>query len=431
MPMSPVAPDASFTADSGGVSERLRGVPVVVFASATWESPHPVNAHQIARRLAAHGNPVLFVESTGLRLPRPFSSGHDLTRILRRVRDAVRGVREVAQNLHVASPIALPGATSGWLRRLSLWAIAWQTGRASRRLGFSRPIFWSFLPSGFRVIPSVQPRLSIYQCVDQYSANPGVDSEWVDTMEARILEQVDLVLATSSPLADRLGTRRPDVHLVENVADVEMFSRAALATLAEPQDLQGLRRPRAIYMGNLARYRIEMGWVESLARSMPELEVVLVGATGMGERDGRELEPLPNLHQLGARPQEDLPAFLAHCDVALLPFQDNAHTRACFPLKLWEYAAAGLPIVSRDLPCTTAIRRELQGVWPAKDFGEFVNGVREALAEPRAARAIRSEVAQGHGWEGRMAELYGVLARGLESKLVERGGGSAPRPGCR
>jgi len=80
-------------------------VPIVLAASASFETPTPVNAHHVARRLAARGQRVLFVESSGLRPPSPRASGRDLGRIAARVRGALRGVREAEPRLNVLSPL--------------------------------------------------------------------------------------------------------------------------------------------------------------------------------------------------------------------------------------------------------------------------------------------------------------------------------------
>ena len=98
-------------------------VPVVVGASASWETPAPVNSHQVARRLAERGHRVLYVESTGLRPPAPLRTSHDLPRMLRRVRDSLGGVRRVAPNLDVLSPLALPGVGFRSMRELSMRAV--------------------------------------------------------------------------------------------------------------------------------------------------------------------------------------------------------------------------------------------------------------------------------------------------------------------
>ena len=120
-------------------------VPIAILASAPWETPAPVNVHQIARRLAARGHKVLFVESTGLRAP-SLRSAHDRSRVMARLRAARRGPRRVTDGLFTLAPLAVPADWPAPARALSdLW-VAGQVRRALRRLAMPAPLVWSFLP---------------------------------------------------------------------------------------------------------------------------------------------------------------------------------------------------------------------------------------------------------------------------------------------
>jgi len=395
-------------------------VPVVVGASASWETPAPVNSHQVALRLADRGHRVLYVESTGLRSPSPLRTSHDLSRMLRRMRGFLGGVRQVAPNLQVLSPVALPGVGSRGLRELSMRMIGRAAAGAARRLGLERPVLWAFLPTYVRTADRLDPRLVVYHCVDRYAGNPGVDAAWVDEVERRILRRADVVFATSPVLAERLGAERPDVELAANVADVELFGRAVTEELSEPGELRGLPPRRAVYVGNLAGYRIDFELLLAVARSHPRLQLVLIGVAGMGDvgappRSVPELLALPNVTALGPRPQRDLPAYLRHCQVALIPFLDNSHTRASLPLKLWEYLAAGLSVVATDLPNFRSLAEEGL-IRTARDPQGFADAVGEALGDPPEQRTRRLERARGHDWRGQMEALCASVGRGLDSR---------------
>ena len=138
-------------------------------ASASWETPAPVNSHQVALRLADRGHRVLYVESTGLRSPSPFRTSHDLSRMVRRVRGFLGGVRQVAPNLQVLSPVALPGVGSRGLRELSMRGLGRAVAGAARRLGLERPVLWAFLPTYLRTADALDPSLVVYHCVDHYA----------------------------------------------------------------------------------------------------------------------------------------------------------------------------------------------------------------------------------------------------------------------
>jgi glycosyltransferase involved in cell wall biosynthesis len=394
-------------------------VPVVLGASASWETPAPVNCHQVALRLADRGHRVLFVESTGLRTPSPLGSSHDLFRMVRRVKGFLGGVRQVAPNLQVLSPVALPGIGSPSLRELSMRWLGRAAAGAARRSGLASPVLWAFLPTYLRTADDLDPSLVVYHCVDAYAGNPGVDAAWVEEVERRMLRRADLVFATSPVLAERLRAARPDVELVPNVADVELFGRAVTEELPEPPELRGLPPRRAVYVGNLAAYRIDFDQLLALARSHPELQLLLIGVAGMGDvgagpRSGRELLALPNVTALGPRAQDDLPAYLRHCQVALIPFLDNGHTRASLPLKLWEYLAAGLAVVATDLPNFRALAEEGL-IRTARDPQGFAHAVAQALADPPERRAERLARARRHDWRDRMEVLCSSVGRALDS----------------
>jgi glycosyltransferase involved in cell wall biosynthesis len=384
-------------------------VPIVVLASAPWETPAPVNAHQVARRMAARGHRVLFVESTGLRSPSLVRSAHDRRRVLARLRGFLRGAHEAEPRLWVLGPLALPAGARGAARWLSDRWLAAAVRRAMRRSGIARPVVWAFLPTALPVARRLRGRALVYHCVDHYAANPGVDAERVDAAEREMLGAADLVLASSPALAERLGRARGDVVLAPNVADVALFSRAAHEALPEPPELAGVPRPRAIYAGNLAAYRLDFALLGTLADLLPDVAFVLVGAAGLGDVGGAPagfgaLRARRNVHAFGARPQAELPAWLRHADVALIPFLDNPHTRASLPLKLWEYVASGLPVVATALPQF----RELaaQGVVRAAAGPEaFATAIRAAVAECGARRAERASRAWAHDWSARVDEL--------------------------
>ncbi len=394
--------------------ELSTDVPIVVLASAVWDTTNPVNAHQLARRLAAAGHKVLFVDSSGLRAPALVGSAHDRRRVLARVSRGFGGARQVAPNLHVLSPLTLPAGWPEPLRSVSQWLYA----RAVRAAAAERPIVWAMLPTQLEAAQSLRPRLLVYHAVDDYAANPGVDAAWLRACESRMLRAADLVFAASPSLAEKLRAERRDVELLANVADVELFSRAVTENHAEPESLAGLPRPRAVYVGNLAAYRFDFESLQAAARALPNVGFALVGPIGLGDPKApagpaESLAKEPNVRFTGPVPQEHLPALLAHCDVGLVPLLENPHTLSAMPLKLWEYLAAGLPVVARDLPNLRGLAPE-SAIRLYRGPADFVTALRAALEDAKAGRDSRLELARPHGWPARIAEIRRVLAKKLE-----------------
>jgi len=391
-------------------------VPIVLLASACWQTPMPVNVHHIARRLAARGHQVLFVESTGLRPP-ALGSSQDVGRIRRRLVDAVRGLRRIDDRLHVLSPLALPWSRPALLRALSMRWIGAAVRRGARSLRLRRPVLWAFLPTYATVADLVPHRLLVYHCVDHYAANPGVDRRWIESLEERMLRRSDLVLATSPVLADRLRQSGRTVHCLPNVADITLFGRAVTDDLPEPEELRAVPRPRAVYVGNLAEYRIDLALLDEVARALPQVQFLFIGVVGMGDAAApgaavARLAGRANVHLLGPKPQPELPAYLRHCDAAMIPFLDNEHTRGSLPLKLWEYVAAGLPVVARDLPNFAEPARE-GVVTTASDAPAFVSALEEALQQPPDRRRTRLDVARRHDWPQRIEQMCDLIGQAI------------------
>lgn len=389
----------------------------MVLASAVWDTTNPVNAHQLARRLAAAGHRVLFVDSSGLRAPSVLGSSHDRRRVLARIRRGLAGACRVGANLEVLSPLTLPAGWPEPLRSLSDTLYAAAVRRAARASGLVRPIAWTMLPTQLGAARALAPRLLVYHAVDDYAANPGVDSAWLRRRETELLQAADLVFAASPVTAARLREQRPDVELLANVADVELFSSALSGALPEPAKLAGRPRPRAVYVGNLAAYRFDFAAVRAAARALPQVDFALIGPLGLGDpRDpgdaSRELAHEPNILFVGPLPQAELPAFLSRSDVGLLPLLENLHTVSAMPLKLWEYLAAGLAVVARDLPNLRGVADE-SAIRLYRDEASLVSALEKAIAQADRGRADRAALAAAHGWPARIAEIRRRLGEAL------------------
>jgi glycosyltransferase involved in cell wall biosynthesis len=357
---------------------------------------------------------VLFVESTGLRAPALRASSQDRRRALARLLAGLRGPQRVGERLWVLAPLVLPPGVPDRLRELSDGWLVRTLRRTLRRLGLERPVVWAFLPTAHALVRELGARRVVYHCVDHYAANPGVDAAGIEADESRMLRTADVVLASSPELAARLREQRADVRLVANVADIELFGRALHLPLPEPGELSKVPRPRAIYVGNLAGYRVDFELLRNAAVAAPEIQWILVGAVGLGDPGGMPavwsaLTALPNVRVFAARPQEALPAWLRHCDVAIVPFLDNAHTRASLPLKLWEYLGAGLPVVATPLPNLEPLAAD-GTIRTARGSAAFADAVRGACADRPERRRERHRLALAHDWRARIEELAAILA---------------------
>jgi len=126
---------------------------------------------------------------------------------------------------------------------------------------------------------------------------------------------------------------------------------------------------------------------------------------GEARADIRPLEGLGNLRLLGRRAHDELPGYAQHWDVSLLPFRDTPQIRACNPLKLREYLAAGPPIASTDFPALDGYRHLIE---VARDGSDLVQAIQRALNAPAASGARRASVAD-ESWDRRAATVSQLL----------------------
>jgi glycosyltransferase involved in cell wall biosynthesis len=378
---------------------HLRGRDIVCIGFADWDTDLWTNQHHLMSRLARE-NRVLFVESLGLR--RPQLAGRDLKRIARRIRNGLRGPRE-ADGLHVLSPLVLPLYSNVAVRALNRRLTSMPVRRATRKLGMQRPILWAYAPQAEALLDALDPQLVIYHCVDDIGAQPRIDAASVRASEARFARRADLVLASSPVLAERLRTFSKNVLYAPNVADTELFATALGDGPLDP-GVAELTRPRIVFTGAVVSTKLDVGLLVALARAKPNWSFALVGPVGPGDprTDVSMLEAEPNMHLLGPRSYKQLPCVLRGADAGLIPYARNELTNSVFPMKVYEYMAAGLPVIATPLPALAGVSHVLA----APDAEGIARLLEEALAEDSPERrAERSRAAAAHSWERRLEEI--------------------------
>ncbi|MGD0453278.1 MAG: glycosyltransferase [Solirubrobacteraceae bacterium] len=387
-------------------SPTLRGRDIVCVGFADWDTELWTNQHHLMARLARE-NRVLFIESLGLRQPQ--LAGRDLARIARRLRRGLAPPRAV-DGLHVLSPLVLPFHRSRLVRALNARLLPALVRRAARRLGMSAPILWAYVPQAEVLIDALGPSLIVYHCVDDIAAHARIDTASFRAAEQRFAARADLVLASAPALAERLRRFSANVLDAPNVADTELFSQALIpsppATL-DPQ-MAALPAPRIVFTGAIVAVKLDLGLLAELARLRPSWSFALVGPIGPGEphADISAITAQPNIHLLGPRAYDELPNVLRAADAGLIPYSRNELTDSVFPMKVYEYLAAGLPVIATPLPALEGVAE----VRSAADAQGIALLLEQALAEDSPERrAERSRAAAAHSWDRRLQEIAAAI----------------------
>ncbi|HUJ59012.1 MAG TPA: glycosyltransferase [Kofleriaceae bacterium] len=369
--------------------------PIVAFAKDWHEDP--TSNHHVLRELARTRR-VLWLNSIGTRTPK-LSSGRDLGKIRRKLGELARGPQHVEHDLWIATPVVLPLPHSAVARALNRQILR-ATIRAWRlRLGIREFQLWTFLPNVADYVGTLGEQLAVYYCVDEWSMFGYLDRAHTERAERALLAKVDAVFAINGALADAKRALNPHTFVSPHGVDHALFARALDDATAVPADLAALPGPRIGFYGTLRDW-VDLDLVAHVARARPGWSIALIGQQ---LDDVSPVRGLANVHLLGQRRHDQLPAYCKGFDVGIIPYRIDERMTFVNPLKLREYLSAGLPVVSTPVP---EVARYPAHARVATTRDEFVAAIERALDETGpAARRARSAAMIDETWSARVAQV--------------------------
>ncbi|MFM9941384.1 MAG: glycosyltransferase [Hyphomicrobiaceae bacterium] len=378
----------------------------IVCSAQHWHAPVHLSAHHLAKFLARRGWKACFL-STPTSFLHKLRFPHDAD-VRQRFADWRQGGGWDANGgifhytpLAVVPPSRTPGLDLNWLFRnwpRLTWpaVVPFLAGE-----GFSQPDL--MVVDSALMLPLWQalgrPRL-VYRVTDRNRDYPNQPAG-LRALEDELAAAADLVLYTGKTLGPYVASLGAKQQLyVGNGVDMAHFE----ATRAMPLEYARIPAPRAVYVGTIAEW-FDVDLVAQAAHALPHVSFVVIGP---GASRLTALAARTNVHVLGARPYAEIPAYLQHAAVGLIPFRREG--QAAFvdninPLKLYEYMAAGLPVVSTafqqiaDLGSPTTIACD-----PA-DFIAAVNARTAVRSDGLSERAFARRFDWTHQFEPLAAHL--------------------------
>ena len=388
----------------------LKGENIICFSSVDWS--HVPTSKKHVMTILARENRVLFVETFGSRAP-GLSRLH-AGRVCRRLGSCMRGIRRIPQEgeLYVYSPVSLPwrhGPAGKMTAKLLLHTMR----RLARKLDLGAPLLWYYMPTPVEFFGQLGEKAVIYHCVDEWSTYPGGADEQFMKAEADLLRRADAVFVTNRLLLEKKRQFNPSACYLPHGCDAAHFAHAA-GPGPLPPDLEALPGPRIAMVGAVAQW-LDWDLLTGLARSHPAWSIILIGPVSYNA-DTSPAAAEPNLHLLGLKPYEELPAYYRGIDATIVAFTDDEHIRYSAPTRLLEHLAAGKPVVSTDYPAAREFPAGLVTV--AADAGKFSSAVEEALEQDTPERRERRRnFAAANSWESRVEEMSKVISEKLAALL--------------
>jgi UDP-galactopyranose mutase len=250
------------------------------------------------------------------------------------------------------------------------------------------PVLWYYTPMALPYTEGIRCSARVYDCMDELSlflSGPPA----LQVLERRLTRMADVVFTGGQTLYEykKATSQHQNIHAFPSSVDVTHFAHArALET--DPADQAGIPHPRAGFFGVIDE-RMDLGLVGGLADLRPDLQFVMIGSVVKIAQ--ASLPVRTNIHWLGSKSYEDLPAYLSGWDVALLPFALNDSTRFLSPTATPEYLAAGRPVVSTSITDVVTPYYDEGLVWIADSADAMSKAIDEALASDKPARQRRAD----------------------------------------
>lgn len=347
----------------------------IVFASHTFiGAPFVVGSHHISRELALRGHRIVHIST-------PVTLGHlaaiSKPHIRARFRNFLKGGERLDNRLINYVPFSVVP-----------WQLSSRFPGTNLFIKTVPPIRWILRRSDIDKVdlliidqPNLvdldrllRPKVLVYRATDLYEEMTG--NRAIRDAERKLIDRADLLVGTSQPVLNRLtkdAGNKPSL-LLENGVDFAHFSKVAYL----PDEYRNIPSPRLVYVGALDE-RFDFAAIDGLARALSDVQIVLIGPQPTDQKDVKALASRGNVHVLGARNYFDLPGFLQYANVGLLPLSSHPANNGRSPMKLFEYGAAGLPVVAT---ATEELeRRKLPFVFLANSTKDFITKVEQILSD--------------------------------------------------
>jgi len=288
-----------------------------------------------------------------------------------------------------------------------------------------RLVTWYFTPMALRFSSHLQPSLCVYDCMDELSQFRGAPQEIRD-LERDLMNRAGVVFTGGQSIYEAKRDLHHNVHAFPSSIDARHFGKARIAA-EEPHDQACIPRKRIGFFGVIDE-RLDVDLLETVATLRPDWQFVMLGP--VVKIDPATLPRNANIHWLGQKNYDELPAYLAGWDLGIMPFALNEATRYISPTKTPEFLAAGLPVVSTAIHDVVRTYGK-EGLVEIADTPESVVEKAELLlARPRAEWLARvdaylSTMSWDRTWNA-MASLIEQHRQRPSASRVTRLPGSSP-----
>lgn len=329
-------------------------------------------------------------------------------RVLSRLRNSFKPIRQVADNIWVLSPIAIP-VKQHWslVKFINQGFLAYRVARFLKKVKVDKPLLWTYHPFVRQLIKRIEYTSLVYHCVDDLSTIPGIEAQAFNQAEQSLLGLADVVFVTSKNLLNKCLPYNKNTHYFSNVVDIAHFQQAYRISKT-PVELESIQQPRLVYHGVLSDFKLDFSLILKVAQRKKNWQFVFIGEEREGQFDPivADLDNLENVHFLGYKPYVDLPHYLAHMSLGLLPSLVNEYTKSMFPMKYYEYLASGLRVVSTPIDFAQYTDNALM---VGETVDAFIHAIEAQLDLGKLTLEASTEAVAQNTWSARLDKMLAIV----------------------
>jgi len=365
---------------------------IIVFSD-EW-GRHPFSCQHIMKHFV-DSNRMIWVTPTGMRNPK--LTIHDINRIIEKLNNWRSSTEECQDNKPLQiKPVALPFNDFIPIRIINNSIVKSKVNNASNST--SKRIVITTLPITAEYIDCFEADAVIYYIVDDFLEMPGINRGYIASLEEKLIAKSDILFASSQKLCEIKSRKRKPI-LIPHGVDFEHFHNENNA-LKNNNLLAGMQRPIIGFFGAIwGSPWIDFDLIATAAEAYQGWSFVFIGPV---DADINELKKYNNIHFPGKVSYQELPFYAHQFDVGIIPFLVNDLTLSVNPLKLMEYFATGLPVVSTPLP---EVKKFKDNLYIANDKSEFIISLKKAVDNLRYGKEERLQIARDHSWRS-IAKLF-------------------------
>jgi glycosyltransferase involved in cell wall biosynthesis len=363
---------------------------------------HPHALEHVLRPLFPT-NRFLWVETIGLRSPK--LNLYDFKRILEKIgkwffKEKNKSNKlDIPQNIFIISPFMIPFNQFSIIRKFNKWNVVRKTQQALIDHKMNNPITIASVPNACDFIGSFGEILKIYYCVDEFSLWPGLDKNFVESLEKKLIINADLIVATSDFLAKSKTIKGKITPVITHGVDFEHFNIGAIK--------EKNTKLKLCYFG-LFDERSDQFILKEIAENISNCEIHIFGDVVCNIK---LLNSLSNVIFHGKINYHQLPTAIAKMDIFLLPYVRNDLTNNINPLKLKEYLSTGRPVIATELPEVVKLENYL---FLGKNSTDFISIIRNLQSNDNNfnSDSITLYIKTSETWDAKARQLCGIIQKG-------------------